>query len=269
MVPRDIVDELEQQVKLLLEDGAHRGHPLHDALSRLWDRMVEQLAMLEHVVEPEGKGSHQHGQSEGESVSERYLRQLHRLERVIHISDRYQSMLKDLNDRLHEAATHDQLTGIPNRRLMADRCRDEDERALRHGDGYCMAVFDADYFKAVNDTYGHDVGDRVLVQLATILRRSMREYDLCARWGGEEFLALFVGVDFSVGMVTVERILEKVRELVIPVEGKELRITVSAGLAQHEPSETYVDTFTRADAALFEAKQAGRDRCVFRPFTEF
>ncbi len=192
--------------------------------------------MLEHVVESDPTQGHgHHGQIEGRSLSERYLRQLHRLERVIHISDRYQSMLKDLNDSLHEAATHDQLTGIPNRRLMADRCRDEDERALRHGDGYCMAVFDADYFKQVNDTYGHDVGDKVLVELANILRRSMREYDLCARWGGEEFLALFVGVDFPTGLDIVERILQKVRDMVIPVDGKELRITVSAGWRSTSP----------------------------------
>ncbi|MFY8149067.1 MAG: biofilm regulation diguanylate cyclase SiaD [Prochlorococcaceae cyanobacterium] len=266
MVPRDIVDELEQRVKQLLEDDTHQGHPLYDALKSLWERMVEQLSMLEHVVEPDVEQHPPSSADQARSLSQRYQRQLHRLERVIQISDRYQIMLKDLNDSLHEAATHDQLTGIPNRRLMADRCRDEDERCMRHGVGYCMAVFDADHFKLVNDAYGHDVGDKVLIELAGMLRRNMREYDLCARWGGEEFLALFVGVSVADGLEIVDRILTQVREMVIPVNGEELRLTVSVGIAQHERGETYVETFTRADAALYEAKESGRNRCIYRPF---
>ena len=175
-------------------------------------------------------------------------------------------MLKDLNQSLHEAATHDQLTGIPNRRLMADRCRDEDERASRHGSTYSMAIFDADFFKAINYTYGHDIGDRVLIDLAAALRNGMREYDLCARWGGEEFLALFVGSTAKNSLEIVSRILQDVRNMTISADGQDIRVTMSAGLAEHEPGETYVETFTRADAALYEAKQIGRDRCVFHQF---
>ncbi|MCT0225266.1 GGDEF domain-containing protein [Synechococcus sp. CS-1328] len=287
MTAKESNDELELLVQQLLEDEAHHGHPLHDALQQLWRRMALQLTKLEHVTDTDhpaeaatdkpsdgaahntaeiaaaaaAASSHHHS-----NLLHRYDRQLHRLERVIKISDRYQAMLKDLNQSLHEAATHDQLTGIPNRRLMADRCRDEDERASRHGTSYCMAIFDADLFKSVNDTYGHDMGDRVLIELAAVLRGGMREYDLCARWGGEEFLALFVGSSAKTSLEIVSRLLQNVRNLTISADGQELRVTMSAGLAEHEPGETYVETFTRADAALYEAKQSGRDRCVFHQF---
>ncbi|MEA5473675.1 biofilm regulation diguanylate cyclase SiaD [Synechococcus sp. CCY9201] len=261
---RKEVDELELLIQQLLDDESHHGHPLHAALEQLWQRMAMQLAKLEHVTASDN--SHSAASSEELSLMHRYDKQLRRLERVIKISDRYQAMLKDMNVSLKEAATHDQLTGIPNRRLMADRCRDEDERASRHGTTYCMAIFDADFFKAVNDTYGHDIGDQVLIKLASTLRRSMREYDLCARWGGEEFLALFVGSTATQSQEIVDRILLEVRNLSIPTDGHELRVTMSVGLAEHEPGETYIETFTRADTALYEAKQTGRNRCVFHRF---
>ena len=134
MTPKESIDELELLMQQLLEDEDHHGHPLHDALQQLWQRMAMQLTKLEHVTDSDhtsGKPAAIAANKPGEaaksehhsSLLHRYDKQLHRLERVIKISDRYQAMLKDLNQSLHEAATHDQLTGIPNRRLMADRYR--------------------------------------------------------------------------------------------------------------------------------------------------
>jgi diguanylate cyclase (GGDEF)-like protein len=171
-----------------------------------------------------------------------------------------QSSLKDLNAALREASTHDALTGIPNRLLVEERCRQEDARSGRSGSTYSLAVLDVDHFKRFNDNYGHDVGDMVLKALGETLRFSLRQGDLCARWGGEEFLALLPDTTLSEAEQVVNRLVGKIRRQRIELADQELAVTASIGLAEHLPGETYEQTFRRADQALLEAKQQGRDR---------
>lgn len=90
-----------------------------------------------------------------------------------------------------------------------------------------MALIDVDHFKKFNDTYGHAMGDQVLVQLAEVLKGTVRDFDLCARWGGEEFLALFVDADSEIAQRICDRIMEKVRQLSIDVDGEPIGLTVS------------------------------------------
>lgn len=258
--PQDEVD-WDKCIEALLADEQYLGHPLREALARVWTHTREQLARLERITQISDRYQNM-AQERARSLSERYDRQLRQIEKVIRISDHYQSMLQDLNRALKEASTHDHLTGLPNRRLIAERLREEDERVARLGTPYALAVIDADRFKHINDHYGHDVGDRMLVELARTLKDSLREYDVCSRWGGEEFLALLVDTDIEAAQVIAERILQNVRRLRVEAGDSPLQITVSIGLAEYRAGETYSETIGRGDTALREAKNSGRDRCV-------
>ncbi|MFM9040662.1 MAG: GGDEF domain-containing protein, partial [Vulcanococcus sp.] len=130
------------------------------------------------------------------------------------------------------------------------------------GTTYSMLAIDADRFKLINDTYGHEVGDRVLVALANSFKGCIRDGDYCARWGGEEFLALLVGADLQIAKVVAQRLLNAVRSVVIYHAGETISPRVSIGVASHMAGEVYTDVYRRADAALLIAKQVGRDRYV-------
>lgn len=252
-------DDLEEQVAALLADEQYVDHPLRKALEQVMERMGQQLSRLERITQISDR--YQTGAQERVlHVSRRYDRQIRKLEKAIRISDRYQAMLNDLNKALQEASTHDQLTGLPNRRLMADRCRREDHRCQREDSTYSLLAIDVDRFKSINDTYGHEAGDTVLVELGQAFRRGLRDYDSCARWGGEEFLALLIGADLSTAQHVAQRILETVRSLCVDLPGGVIYPRVSIGVAEHCAGELYNDVYRRADAALLRAKESGRDR---------
>lgn len=254
-------DSLDEWIAELLADEAYQGHPLREALAEIVERMGQQVARLERITQISDR--YQSGvQERVRSLSRRYDRQIRTLERAISISDRYQSMLNDLNKALREASTHDLLTSIPNRRLMAERCRMEDERLCREEGTYSLLTMDVDRFKLFNDVYGHDVGDQVLIELANSFTHSLREYDSCGRWGGEEFLALLVNADLDTASDIAQRMLENTRNLRIRVGEELLQATISIGVAERVPGELYPNTYKRADEALLLAKQNGRDRFV-------
>lgn len=254
-------DDLEERVAAALADPQYADHPLRQVVEDLMERMSSNVTKLERITQISDR--YQSGvQERFRSLSNRYDRQINRLEKAIRISDRYQSMLNDLNRALQEASTHDQLTGLPNRKLMSDGCRRQDQRVKRDGITYSMLAIDADRFKLINDTYGHEVGDRVLVALANSFKSCIRDGDYCARWGGEEFLALLVGADLQIATVVAKRLLQAVRSIVIDHAGETISPRVSIGVASHMAGEVYTDVYRRADAALLIAKQVGRDRYV-------
>lgn len=263
-LPRHLDEALEARILELLSDEKYQGHPLHVALEELWEAMSSQLARLERITELSDR--YQKVARENTlHLAKRYDRQIRLLERVLRISDRYQSMLKDLNVALREASTHDLLTGIANRRLMMDCCRQADDQFARQHIPYSLVVIDADHFKLINDTYGHDFGDRMLVELASVFRSNLRTTDVCSRWGGEEFLGLINQANLAEAESIVIRLLESVRASKLPYEQEMVSLTVSMGLAEHEEGETYADTFRRADEALFVAKRRGRNCYVVAP----
>ena len=254
-------DDLEERVAAALADPEFAGHPLREILEQVMERMSAHVMRLERITQISDR--YQSGvQERFRNLSSRYDRQINRLEKAIRISDRYQSSLNDLNRALQEASTHDQLTGLPNRKLMADCCRREDERVGRDHTTYSILAIDADRFKLINDTYGHEVGDKVLIALANSFEQSIRDCDYCARWGGEEFLALLVGADLSMAQVVADRLLDTVRGIQIACGSSVITPRVSIGVAQHTAEESYHDVYRRADAALLIAKQTGRDRYV-------
>jgi diguanylate cyclase (GGDEF)-like protein len=179
--------------------------------------------------------------------------------------------LKARNDDLSEAlnriqilATHDDLTGLVNRRHMVDLMETQLKRRARTGNEVCIALLDLDHFKQINDTHGHGVGDEVLRTFAMALKTSMRNSDIAARWGGEEFMVLFDDANIETARLSLERARIEVARLPISDSVPALRITFSCGLTESLPGETLEHTVDRADQALYAAKAAGRNRVMTR-----
>jgi diguanylate cyclase (GGDEF)-like protein len=190
----------------------------------------------------------------------KYERKVRQLEKIVRISDQYQTMLHQLKERLEHASNYDALTGLPNRRYMAIRLEEAAAQAARDPDsGFAVMIADIDHFKTVNDTFGHAAGDRSLQAVAKILETSLREYDLCARWGGEEFLLLFPSCGRDEAAIVAERLRQNVAQAHAAPDGMPAP-TISIGHTQHISGENIDTTLQRADKALYEAKAAGRNR---------
>lgn len=253
--------ELERTVLALLADEQYRGHPLRDALEKLWQQNGERLARLERVMQV-ADGYHSMGREENASLAELFDKQIRRIEKAVRISDRYQRMMREINHSLKEDSSRDHLTGLANRRMMTERLREEAVRAVRFGTTFSLAMLDIDHFKQVNDNFGHVTGDQVLVEVARAIESEIREYDLCGRWGGEEFLLLLPGATLAEAIEVVERVLGNVRGMSVPLGEAGIGVTLSIGVAERIPEESFSETIERADHALLEAKRAGRDRLI-------
>ena len=178
---------------------------------------------------------------------------------------RLQDELEEKNEELERLSISDGLTGLFNHRHIYDLLHEEFERADRTGERLTVAMFDLDRFKAVNDNYGHQAGDRVLEQFAEILRESAREIDRLGRYGGEEFIALLPDTGIDDAFVFVERVRREVARRPFNIGRTEpLNMTVSCGVATY-PHDLIADpeTLVRyADEALYAAKSAGRNRAM-------
>lgn len=163
--------------------------------------------------------------------------------------------------QLLELATTDSLTGLHNRRCFMESANQEFERARRYQTPLSLALLDADHFKAVNDCYGHPVGDQALQMLATTGRRLLRDIDLFARIGGEEFAILLPQTDQAAAWIVADRLRQAIMDQSIATKDGPLRLTVSLGLASFGPATVDLgDLIRRADLALYQAKQNGRNR---------
>ena len=164
-----------------------------------------------------------------------------------------------------ELATRDELTGLINRRAMLDLMALEHSRSLRSGRPLLLAQLDIDHFKPINDQHGHATGDRALQAFAGTVRASVRDTDVLARWGGEEFVLMLTDTSADQARGLLERIRQAVQALEIAHSAGSLQLTVSIGLAQHLPGDTVERTLERADQALYRAKALGRNRVVVAP----
>lgn len=168
--------------------------------------------------------------------------------------------LAEANKRLTDLARKDTLTGLPNRLASTEFLQHEFQQLARRSASYAIIMLDIDYFKRVNDTYGHATGDKVLQHVAAVLASSIRANDFVGRVGGEEFMAVLPTTE----LVDAAKVAEKIRAAVeaSPVEGVG-RITISVGVAQAHLSDTHADTAVNlADAMLYKAKHQGRNRVV-------
>ena len=165
--------------------------------------------------------------------------------------------LQELADDLGAKATTDPLTGLQNRLKLETTLIDEMRRSVRYDTPLTMIIFDIDHFKEINDTYGHSVGDSVLVQLARLVSSNVRSSDLLVRWGGEEFLILMPGVGEAEGYQAAQKLCDTIAKLEFEHVGT---VTCSFGVTQHVPGETTVSLINRADEALYQAKACGRNQ---------
>lgn len=169
---------------------------------------------------------------------------------------RYDEGLRRSLQQTIELAVTDPLTGLHNRRFLDIHL----DRAANAEGTFSVALLDIDHFKRINDGFGHDAGDRVLIEFARRLRGAIRASDLACRYGGEEFAVLMAGADAETAFGVAERIRNAVSEALFSIGGEALTVTVSAGLALSRGGETRSAILKRADAALYEAKRAGRNR---------
>jgi len=163
---------------------------------------------------------------------------------------------KVLEQELALAAATDPLTGLPNRRVFDAAL----ERLVESGQAGCVAIFDLDHFKSINDRFGHDGGDRVLNAFAATARRLVRDDDVVARLGGEEFGILLPGATRDQATAVCERLRAAVGAQPVPLGEETARVTASAGLAATRPGIDAGELLRAADAALYRAKADGRDR---------
>jgi two-component system, cell cycle response regulator len=168
--------------------------------------------------------------------------------------------------QLYDASVTDALTGAHNRDHFDTQLRAEMSYARRHNTDVSLVIFDADHFKKVNDTYGHQVGDAVLVEIAKVVRATVRSEDVFARYGGEEFALVLRAIDIDGAGAVADRLRERIASLKIPTERGPLRVTVSAGCASLSTTveKTPEALISIADKRLYGAKHAGRNRVVTR-----
>jgi diguanylate cyclase (GGDEF)-like protein len=165
--------------------------------------------------------------------------------------------------QLNELVTHDQLTGAYSRRDIFEQLERHASMRQRHGTPVSVIMFDLDHFKAINDRYGHPVGDRALQEVVRAINAQLRDGDIVARVGGEEFLVLLPMTDLSAACLLAERLRQTLAATSITVDGGvAVYLPASFGVAELRAAEGYAEWFRRADSALYQAKAQGRNALV-------
>lgn len=168
--------------------------------------------------------------------------------------------LKAVIAQAEEVSHVDELTCLPNRRQIIKNLQNEVIRAERYNTFLSISMIDIDHFKNVNDSYGHTVGDQVLFQLANLLQEEIRDPDTVGRYGGEEFLVVLPNTSLNPAAEQAARLCKRIRETEIDI-GEIIQLTVSVGVAEYRHGrENWQKFLSRADLALYGAKNAGRDR---------
>lgn len=168
---------------------------------------------------------------------------------------------KLMEEELRQLATTDSLTGANNRYCFLERAQEEFSRAIRYERKLSVLMIDIDMFKRVNDTYGHQFGDRILKTLVKESLKILRQTDIFGRIGGEEFSAMLVETDMKMALNVAERLRKHVEKLKVKNEHEKVSFTISIGATCVEKGDTlFEEVFNRADKALYEAKNKGRNR---------
>ena len=166
--------------------------------------------------------------------------------------------------QLYESSMRDALTDLYNRRFFDQRLREEYAFASRHGAPLSVILIDLDHFKRVNDTWGHPVGDEVLLKVAGVIKGCVRREDVACRFGGEEFAVIARAETHDGALTVAERMRKRIEETPVHHEGQIIGVTASAGIATAVPPDTYdspAALLAAADQALYRAKDRGRNRC--------
>ncbi len=173
--------------------------------------------------------------------------------------------MKELSRQLDIMAKHDALTGLLNRRGIYDRLEYEHTRMTRNKNSFSILLGDIDFFKTINDQYGHATGDHALKRLARLFEEQTRSQDLVARWGGEEFLILLPDTNIKGAYTLGEKIRRAIENLTVEYSQKQVKFTMSFGVAEMAHDRPYEEGITMADRQLFKAKRQGRNKVLPLP----
>ena len=175
------------------------------------------------------------------------------------------TQLSEMDRSLELATRVDPMTGLANRRDIMEKMERELSRSERHQRKFSVMLVDLDDFKKVNEKYGNNDGDDVLVEVARVLMSCVRKEDVCARWGGEEFLFLLTETNIEGVLTLARKTLDSISMTEFKVNRPGIRITASIGLCEYQTGHTIHDCITRAYQALRQAKQEGKNRFVVAP----
>jgi diguanylate cyclase (GGDEF)-like protein/PAS domain S-box-containing protein len=169
--------------------------------------------------------------------------------------------LQTVNQQLQHLSRTDRLTGLNNRGYWEECLQHEYARHRRYQSMAALVMFDIDHFKAVNDTFGHQAGDKVIQAVAEVIREQIRDTDYAGRYGGEEFVVLMPDIDTSGAMVFAERLRLRIESLVVTYEKQAIPFTISLGVADLSvPTDDHKQLIERADQALYASKKGGRNQ---------
>lgn len=184
------------------------------------------------------------------------------LKRIDDLEKQSMAVQAELEEQ-RKQALHDSLTGLPNRAAYLEKSEQEFQRWKRYGNPLSIAIADIDFFKKINDTYGHQAGDKVLQVIAKVINKRIRNTDFIARFGGEEFVFLLPETNLSDGIKVLEKVRETIAHCPFHFKGGDVQITSSFGIAEFSADNDTVDiVLARADSALYKAKEQGRNRVV-------
>jgi diguanylate cyclase (GGDEF)-like protein/PAS domain S-box-containing protein len=168
-----------------------------------------------------------------------------------------------LIEELTALAITDPLTGVANRREFFTRGEIELKRAARYETRFTVIMLDLDHLKRINDTFGHGTGDQVLKEIARVCKSCVREIDVVARFGGDEFIILLPETAAEQAIFITERLRQRVADLIFETQHEQIGITASIGIAEYKRTDTIQTLIERADRGLYQAKETGRNRIVF------
>ncbi len=211
--------------------------------------------------------------SEYQLLSKQYKKLLRQTKKLVYMADNTQKTLRDTNELVHEKvkqltlaeeklkrlAITDTLTELYNRRGTYQWLDEQEIRYRRNHKPFTIFIIDIDFFKRVNDTYGHNTGDYVLKTLAAVMRSSLREQDCLGRWGGEEFILILPDTNIEGSKVLAEKMRKIVEELKIDHNGSKIELTISLGGCCYSKDSELVHCLDKADKALYQSKINGRN----------
>jgi diguanylate cyclase (GGDEF)-like protein len=160
------------------------------------------------------------------------------------------------------ASRVDGMTGLANRRDIMEKIDREATRSQRHKHPFTIMLINVDDFKKVNDTHGYNAGDDVLVELARVLRGCVRNEDICARWGGDEFLFLLPETNVESSLPVASKVLEAITMTEFKANKPGIHVTVSIGVCEHVPAQSVHETISLVHQALLNAKRGGKNRYI-------
>lgn len=222
-----------------------------DNVDELKTMLTGNIATLRSAVAEHGDSS------KGGGLLEEMRKLLGRVKDLEAEAKQQEEVLKEERER----AQSDSLTGLPNREAYLLRAEHEIERCRRYGHGLVLAVCDIDHFKSFNDNYGHQVGDRVLKLVARAISQRLRQVDFMARYGGEEFVVLLPETDEGGALKLLDEVRGMIAEAPLRFRDEPVTLTVSFGLSAFSEEDDLSAVFSRADKALYQAKNDGRNKC--------